>query len=112
MAHMAMREATRHHRRAAEELLALARNLTALAGETAYRPEAVKDISRGLLELSQSARRAGEARTHMAARALAAILDGLDRRPEGDAPFILETARNFLESIRVRAEWGSNLESA
>jgi hypothetical protein len=96
------------------ELVALARELSALA-ETAtstLNPSVIKELARGFLEFSGASRRQGKIKISMASRAMASILEGLDRRPEGDVPFILETTLTFLDSMSAAPEWRLQEERA
>ena len=92
------------------ELVVLARELSALAETAAstQNPSVFRELSRGFLEFSEASRRQGRIKIGMAARAMASIVEGLDRRPEGDVPFILETAFDFLDSLAASPEWRSH----
>ncbi len=78
-----------------------ARSLMALATLAIDCPNIVEQVSKGFLELAGLARSCGKARICMASRALATVLTRLDKAPEDDAPLILDTVVNFLETIHA-----------
>jgi hypothetical protein len=88
-----------------KELSEMARNLSALAYLAMDYPGAVKRLSDGFLEMAALARTCGRPRIFMTSRALANMLKRLDRGPESDAAFILDTVIAFLDSFpRAQAE--------
>jgi hypothetical protein len=110
---MATAERTQVFRTAAEaELSELARSLSVLAGIAVDYPNALKQVSRGFVELSILARACGLSRIFMTSRALASVLDRLDRTPEGDGPFILDTVINFLDSLHANHSWSPSEATA
>jgi hypothetical protein len=92
------------------ELVVLARELSSLAlmAASVQSHSTIKELARGFLEFSGVSCRQGRNKIGMASRAMASILEGLDRRPEGDVPFILETALDFLDSLADAPEWRSH----
>ncbi|MDB5047339.1 MAG: hypothetical protein JWO30_410 [Fibrobacteres bacterium] len=106
---MATAELTQGFTTAAEaELSELARSLSVLAGIAMDYPNALKQVSRGFTELSTLARACGKARIFMTSRALASVIERLDRAPEGDAPFILDTVINFLDNLHATRSWSAS----
>lgn len=102
---MATEEMTRGFRTAEKaDLAGLARDLSVLAFAVSDYPDAIDQVARGFLELSDLARHCGESKIHRASRAFSSILKRMDRTPEGDAPFILHTAITFLESIHLHGD--------
>jgi hypothetical protein len=89
------------------ELSEMARSLAVVATLAIDYPKAVQHVSRGFTDLAALAQACGKARICMASRALATVLDRLDRAPEGDAPFILDTVVTFLETIHSANDWRS-----
>lgn len=89
------------------ELSELARGLASLALALCEFPAARDQMARGFMELSALAKRCGNRRVSMTAKALSAILDRLDRGFEDDASFIIDTVINFLESLSSRTDWAA-----
>jgi hypothetical protein len=83
----------------ATDLSEMARSLAVVASLALDYPGAVKQVSSGFLEMAALARACGNSRIFMTSRALAAVLNRLDRAPEGDASFILDTVVTFLETV-------------
>jgi hypothetical protein len=92
--------ALRHRSEAESEIAELARGLAELAEAGREFRHAVPQVQRGFQELSALARSRGQTRVQHVARAFTSILAKLDQGPEGDIPFILDTAANYLETLR------------
>ncbi|MEO7426968.1 MAG: hypothetical protein ABI036_17400 [Fibrobacteria bacterium] len=99
-------ELTRASRTSADaDLPEMARNLNALAYLAIDYPGAIKRLSVGFLQMAALAGTCGQPRIFMTSRALANMLNRLDRAPESDAAFILGTVIAFLDSFpKAQAE--------
>lgn len=81
------------------ELAGLAIGLYYLMESLDAFPAALPHVIGGFRELAGIAHSQGQARVRSIALALASILENGGRAPEGDLPFILDTAAAYLESL-------------
>src|SRR4051812_6255090 len=81
------------------EIAELAHGLRVLAESVDCFPAALPQVARGFRELGLMAHAHGEVRMRSIALAFASMLDNSHRAPEGDIPFILDTAIAYLQSL-------------
>jgi hypothetical protein len=102
-------QGTRPGARDLADLADLARGLCGMADVADRFPSALPKVELGFRELADLARGCGEPRIRRIALAFASILGNAYRGPEGDLPFILDTAAAYLETLPtklVRAKGG------
>ena len=90
----------------------LARGLRGLADAADAYPASLPQVERGFRELAGLAQGCGEPRVRRISLAFASILGKAHLAPEGDLPFILDTAAAFLDALpgkldRARARMAS-----
>lgn len=84
------------------DLADLARGLCGMADVADRFPSTLPKVELGFRELADLARGCGEPRIRRIALAFASILGNAYRGPEGDLPFILDTAAAFLETLPTK----------